>query len=237
MEISEVTLQHLKKEIPALTAQIRALYQRLDQITGLSGASIPIRFSFDRDVLGAYTRKGNGEYEHFLFSLLFVGHGMPKPLTKEEREDLYKHEYAHYMQYNMEIPKRYNYEAGKHGSAWRYCCSIVGAAPTPYYKAGEALMKHDYKKALYRPIHDKTLPVRDQYRQEKAYKAQKESVVQFKVGETVHHPKYGDGTIEVIEQVPGNVRLKIRFGEELKVIGQSWLVNSQYKSMKERSET
>lgn len=137
MEISEVTLQHLKKEIPALTAQIRALYQRLDQITGLSGASIPIRFSFDRDVLGAYTRKGNGEYEHFLFSLLFVGHGMPKPLTKEEREDLYKHEYAHYMQYNMEIPKRYNYEAGKHGSAWRYCCSIVGAAPTPYYKAGD----------------------------------------------------------------------------------------------------
>lgn len=64
--------------------------------------------------------------------------------------DLYKHEYAHYMQYNMDIPDKYNWQPGIHGSAWKYCCSLIGAAPTPYYKAGEGLIKHDYDKVLKR---------------------------------------------------------------------------------------
>ncbi len=52
------------------------------------------------------------------------------------------------MQYNMEIPKKYTWQPGIHGSAWKYCCSLVGAAPTPYYKVGESLIKHDYDAAL-----------------------------------------------------------------------------------------
>ena len=58
-----------------------------------------------------------------------------------------------------------NKQAGTHGSAWKYCCSLIGAAPAPYYKAGEALMNHDYDKVLKNRIHDKSVPVRDTYQQ------------------------------------------------------------------------
>ena len=99
------------------------------------------------------------EKEHFHFSLLFVAYGVNNPLSKEDRIDLFKHEYAHYMQYNMRIPEKYKWQAGTHGSAWKYCCSLIGAAPTPYYKAGEALLDHNYDKVLKSRIHDKTVPI------------------------------------------------------------------------------
>ena len=140
------TIRMLQKEIPILTAQIRHLYEELDKKFHLQGAKIPITFGTEKDLLGSYTRAGEDEEEHFHFSLLFTGYAVEHPLSKEDRMDLYKHEYAHYMQYNMDIPKEYQWQPGIHGSAWKYCCSLVGAAPTPYYKAGEALLKQDYDK-------------------------------------------------------------------------------------------
>ena len=165
--------QLLQKEIPIHEANIRALYTELDKRFHLSGAKLPITFGFDTDVLGSYTRAGAGEDAHFHFSLLFIGYAVKKPLSKEDRMDLYKHEYAHYMAQNMDIPKEYTWQPGLHGSAWKYCCSLIGAAPTPYYKAGEALMNHDYEKKLKNPIHDKTIPIRDVYRREQEYKKSK----------------------------------------------------------------
>ena len=144
---------NLQKEIPIFTAMIRDLYEKLDKKFHLNGASVPVTFGYDVEKLGAYTRKSAHEKEHFYFSLPFIAYEVKNPLSKEDRMDLFKHEYAHYMQYNMEIPEKYKWQAGTHGSAWKYCCSLVGAAPTPYYKAGEALMNHDYemvgKKKLY----------------------------------------------------------------------------------------
>lgn len=221
-------LQQLQKEIPIITAHIRAVYAELDKKFRLNSANIPITFGFDKDLLGSYTQAGNGKKEHFHFSLYFVGYSVEHPLTKEDRLDLYKHEYAHYMQYNYEIPKEYEWQPGIHGSAWKYCCSLVGAAPTPYYKAGEALMEHNYEKALKNPIHDKTIPIRDTYRREKKYQNDKNRIVQYEVGETVDHPKFGPGTIEKIEQLAGSVRLHIRFGEDVKVIDQKWLLKTKY---------
>ena len=218
----------LQKEIPILTAQIQALYAELDKKFHLNGASIPITFGFDKDLLGSYTQAGNGKKEHFHFSLYFVGYSVEHPLSKEDRLDLYKHEYAHYMQYNYEIPKQYEWQPGIHGSAWKYCCSLIGAAPTPYYKAGESLLKHDYDKALKNPIHDKTIPLRDNYRRERKYQESKNSVVQYEIGEIIKHPKFGEGCIEHIEQLSGSVRLHIRFGEEVKVIDQKWLLKTKY---------
>lgn len=218
----------LQKEIPILTAQIQALYAELDKKFHLNGAGIPISFGFDKDLLGSYTQAGNGKKEHFHFSLYFLGYSVEHPLSKEDRLDLYKHEYAHYMQYNYEIPKQYEWQPGIHGSAWKYCCSLVGAAPTPYYKAGEALLKHDYDKALKNPIHDKTIPLRDTYRRERKYQESKNSVVQYEVGEIIKHPKFGEGCIEHIEQLSGSVRLHIRFGDEVKVIDQKWLLKTKY---------
>lgn len=221
--------QILQKEIPIIEANIRALYKELDKKYHLSGAQIPITFGFDKDVLGSYTKEGVGEEEHFHFSLLFVGYAVKNPLSKEDRLDLYKHEYAHYMAQNMEIPKEYTWQPGLHGSAWKYCCSLIGAAPTPYYKAGEALMKHDYEKVLKNPIYDKTIPIRDVYRREQEYKKSKNSIVQYEIGEFVDHPKYGKGKIEHIQQKQDSVRLHIRFKEELKIIDQGWLLRTKYK--------
>lgn len=223
-----VLLQTLQKEIPIITAQIRSLYTELDQRFHLSGAKIPITFGYDQDLLGSYTRNGRGEKEHFHFSLLFVGYSVKNPLSKEDRIDLYKHEYAHYMQHQITIPKQYLWQSGTHGSAWKYCCSLIGAAPTPYYKAGEALLKHNYDKKLTNPIHDKTIPMKDTYRREQAYQAAKNQTIQYQTGETVIHPKFGEGIIEEIRQLSGSVRLYIRFKGELKVIDQKWLLQTKY---------
>lgn len=218
----------LRKDIPVLTAQIRNLYAELDQRFHLSGAKIPITFGLDRDLLGSYTRSGDGEKEHFYFSLLFVGYAVEHPLSKEDRIDLYKHEYAHYMQQNIEIPKEYSWQSGLHGSAWKYCCSLIGAVPTPYYRVGEALLKHDYDKILKNPIHDRTIPLRDNYRREREYQKEKNRVVKFQIGEKVEHPKFGVGHIEEIKQMSDSVRLYIRFREELKIIDQKWLLRTRF---------
>ena len=226
-------IRALQNEIPILTAQIRALYAELDKKYHLRGAEVPISFGFEKDLLGSYTQAGMNEEEHFHFSLFFVGYAVKNPLGKEEHMDLYKHEYAHYMQYNMSIPKEYTWQAGIHGSAWKYCCSLIGAAPTPFYKAGEALMKHDYEKALKNPIQDKSVTIRDNYRREQEYHDSKNRVVQFEIGEEVKHPKFGTGVIEEIEQMTGSVRLHIRFGEELKMIDQKWLLRTKYQKKNE----
>jgi hypothetical protein len=218
----------LQKETTILTAQIRALYRELDKKFHLRGAQIPITFGFETDALGSYTRTGHHEKEHFHFSLLFVGYGVKNPLSKEDRMDLYKHEYAHYMEHHIVIPREYQWQPRLHGSAWKYCCSLVGAAPTPYYKAGEALMKHDYEKKLKNPIHDKTVAIRDTYRRQQEHKSSQASIVQYTVGEQVQHPKFGEGCIEKIEQATGSVTLHIRFGNEIKVIDQKWLLRTKY---------
>nr|WP_296841246.1 hypothetical protein [uncultured Marvinbryantia sp.] len=168
--IDQTLSQALQKEIPILTAQIRSLYAEFDKKFHLNGAKIPITFGMEPDLLGSYTRGSYHEKEHFHFSLLFIGYAVKNPLKKEDRLDLYKHEYAHYMQHNFHIPTEYRWQHGTHGSAWKYCCSLTGAAPTPYYKAGEALMKHNYEKKLRSPIHDRTVTVRDTYRREQQHR-------------------------------------------------------------------
>ena len=90
-------------------------------------------------------------------------------------------------------------------------------------------MKHNYDKVLKNPIHDKTVPLRDNYRREQKYQENKNSKVQYKLGETVSHPKFGEGTIEQIEQMSTSVRLHIRFGSEIKIIDQKWLLQTKYR--------
>ena len=225
--ISPEFMRRLQKDIPILTAQIRALYTELDKKFHLRGANVPITFGYDTDLLGSYTQAGINSEEHFHFSLLFAGYGVEKPLSKEDRLDLYKHEYAHYMRMNMKIPKEYEWQPGIHGSAWKYCCSLIGAVPTPYYKAGEALMPRKYDKVLKNPIHDKSIPLRDQYRREQEYQKQKNRKIQYQISETVKHPKFGEGIIQDLVQTDSSVKLHIRFGEEVKIIDQKWLLKTR----------
>ena len=89
-------------------------------------------------------------------------------------------------------------------------------------------MKHDYEKKLKSPIHDKTVAIRDTYRRQQEHKSSQASIVQYEVGEQVKHLKFGDGCIEKIEQSVGSVTLHIRFGEDVKVIDQKWLLRTKY---------
>lgn len=224
----EETRRLLDKETPVILADIRSIYAKLDRKFGLRGARIPISFGYEDDLLGSYTRGNGSIMEHFHFSLLFVGYSVPKPLDRCDRVDLYLHEYAHYMQYNMEIPKQYTWQPGIHGSAWKYCCSLIGAAPTPYYKAGESLMHHDYEKLLTRKKRTAVTVMQDTLQREREYQDKKNSQLLYRVGDKVSHPKFGEGTVEAIEQLSGSVRLQIQFPDQSRKIDQKWLAKTNY---------
>lgn len=217
----------MNKEIPVLTAEIRALYQKLDKQFKLRGAQVRIEFDYKKDSLGGYTPAVREEDEFFRFSLLFIARCVEKPMSKEDRNDLFLHEYAHYMQYNMDIPKEYTFSPGIHGSVWKYCCSLIGAAPTPYYKVGEGLMEHDYDSLLRKKsLKDPSITIRDNYRREQAYKASKSQMPYYKIGQNIKHPKYGEGTISEIKQEGNAIRLLIDFKEGQKLIDQAWLIKN-----------
>ena len=234
--LSKEKQKSLQREIPILKQEIQAIYSKFDKSYGLHGANVPISFGFEEDLLGSYTKASQDEDEHFHFSLHYVGYGVEKPLSKEDRMDLYKHEYAHYMQYNMHIPAEYTWQPGNHGSAWKYCCSLVGAAPTPYYKAGEALLEHDYESSMkQKSIFYEQSKLLDQAQRERAYQAKEGRITRYKIGEEIRHPKFGTGIIEDMEKLDNSVRLHIRFGTELRKIDQKWLVKqTKYKRFRDR---
>ena len=221
--------QFLEKESVHIQREIRNLYRKFDKELGLHGAEVPIRFTYEENVLGSYTPKGEKTNEHFTFSLYFISFMNKNPMHQLDKIDLYAHEYAHYMQYHYEIPKEHLWQPGKHGSAWKYCCSLVGAAPTEFYRIGEGLKKHNYEKALYNPHADQNYVLKDRRSQEQKIRDQKNRVVQYQVGEEISHPKYGKGIIEEIRPNDRGVHLNIRFGDETRLIDQAWLARTRYK--------
>ena len=124
MNIDPSTRKLLDNETTIHEAQIRALFQTLDRKFGLPGASVPIRFGYDEAVLALIPPATAHEKKASFFPFCFIGYAVKSLFPKEDLLDLYKHEYAHYMQY--EIPAQYNWQAGKHGSAWKYCFLSCG---------------------------------------------------------------------------------------------------------------
>ena len=76
----------------------------------------------------------------------------------------------------------------------------------------------------------KDIPLRDNYRREQEYQKQKNRIVQYQIGEKVKHPKFGEGSVENIQQMEGSVRLHVRFKDEMKVLDQKWLLKTKYQS-------
>lgn len=228
-------LKMLHDEEPVLRAEITALYSVLDHKLGLHGAEVPITFGMDEKVLGSYMPPSYDEEEHFQFSLFFIGFCMNGQISKQDRINLYKHEYAHYMNRHISIPDKYNWQPGVHGSAWKYCCSLIGAIPADYYIEDSSIKKIDYESVLERPSVDhKQVQMLDTYRTQRAIKKMENAKIKYEIGDTVTHPKFGEGTVQEIEKQPSSVRLHILFGEELKVIDQKWLVKTEYKKVSER---
>jgi len=228
-------LKMLFDEEPVLRSEITALYAVLDHKLGLHGAEVPINFGMDEKALGSYLPPSYDNEEQFQFSLFFIGFCLNKQLSKEDRINLYKHEYAHYMTRHVSIPDEYNWQPGVHGSAWKYCCSLIGAIPSDYYVEGESLKKVDYESVLKRPSVDhKQIQMLDTYRTQRMYKNIENSKIKYEVGDQVSHPKFGEGTVLKIEQQPSSVRLHIDFNGESKIIDQKWLVKTGYKKVSER---
>ena len=228
-------LKLLHNEEPVLRAEITALYSVLDHKLGLHGADVPITFGMDEKVLGSYLPPSYDNEEQFQFSLFFIGFCMNDQLTKADRVNLYKHEYAHYMTRHIDIPEKYNWQPGVHGSAWKYCCSLIGAVPSDYYIEDASIKKIDYESVLTRPTVDhKQVQMLDTYRTQKMYANLENSKIKYEVGDVVTHPKFGEGTVQEIEKQPASVRLHIAFGDEVKIIDQKWLVKTGYKKVAER---
>ncbi len=222
--------ERLEKQIPALRLQIRQLYLSFDMKFHLHGADVPVTFGLDRDVLGSYTPAGGNEEEHFHFSLLYTASYGERSVSNEDRMDIFRHEYAHYMQHNMPIPDRFNWQKGKHGSAWKYCCSLTGAVPTEYYRAGEALKKQDYEKTLRNPWKGTTVTLLDNYHREMEYQKKRNSEILYQEGEMVTHPKFGEGTIQKVDPKEGSVILHIQFRDQIRKIDQKWLNRTRYRN-------
>ena len=89
-------------------------------------------------------------------------------------------------------------------------------------------MDHNYDKVLKSRIHDKTVPIRDTYQRQQKAQKQKDEVVQYKIGDNITHPKFGDGIIEKTNLRSGGVHLHIRFDGEVKCIDQKWLMRRKY---------
>ena len=100
---------------------IREELAKLDSITGLSGAKLPIKFTNGRYYLACYHGDGEGR---FSFSKRYF---MDPEWAVEEALNTIRHEYAHYMDHVI-------YGNFGHGETWKICCAKVGASPIRCYK-------------------------------------------------------------------------------------------------------
>lgn len=105
---------------------IRKELQRLDNITGLDGAALPIHFKNTKCVLGQY----DAIEMSFMFSNYYF-QDIEWPI--EEALDVIRHEYAHYMSHMI-----YGEQGLGHNKYWRKCCNDVGANPTRCYNKERA---------------------------------------------------------------------------------------------------
>lgn len=110
-------------------ARIRAEIARLDGITGLSGAKLPILFFNARRTLGQFgVHDPNGaELMYFRFS----HHWFQRPdWPAEHALDVIRHEYAHYVNW-------VRHRQSGHNSSWKKCCILVGARPERLHREPE----------------------------------------------------------------------------------------------------
>ena len=96
---------------------IRAEIARLDAITGLNGAALPIKIGKARRSMGSFTYSTKIQY--FTFSSVFFA---DEAFPEEQKLDTIRHEYAHYMNFARRTGQG-------HDAAWKKCCLEVGAYP------------------------------------------------------------------------------------------------------------
>jgi len=101
--------------------KIRAELKRLDDFTGLKGATLPIKFGKAKTSLAYFSPAKDNM--HFYFSNFYF---QDPEFPVEDKNDVIRHEYAHYMDYVI------NGVCG-HGVTWKMCCNRIGARPIRCY--------------------------------------------------------------------------------------------------------
>lgn len=119
---------------------IRAELRRLDTITGLHAADLPIKFGRAKSTLGKFSYPSDDKLEFYFSNYYFQSPNHPL----EEKLDTIRHEYAHYMDYMLN-------GSSSHGPSWKRCCSIVGAFPTRCFskqRSDSFLAKHEREREM-----------------------------------------------------------------------------------------
>lgn len=115
---------------------IRAEIRRLDEKTGLHGATLPIVIGRAKTVLGTFSVKAvrlSGKTVRVPRQFTFSGYFFHHPEFPDSMaQDTIRHEYAHYMDFVL-------YGQLAHGKTFRVCCQTVGACPHSRTKLPAAL--------------------------------------------------------------------------------------------------
>lgn len=145
---------------------IREELRRIDQKTGLNAASLPISFGNAKCYLGYFSYPNDKSLKFY-----FSNHYFTDPMFPvEEKLDVIRHEYAHYMDYMLN-------GSSSHGPRWKKYCKIVGAYPMRCYSKDRS----DYFLKKHKEEEETNLKC-DSYT----------------VGRTVKHPSFGQGSITEI---------------------------------------
>ena len=99
--------------------RILAELKKLDGITGLNGAELPIEYTMWNCTLGMFHVTKKREPQKFSFSKIYLD---DPSLPDEINIDTIRHEYAHYMDLVL-------YGNIGHSRTWKKCCGDVGIAP------------------------------------------------------------------------------------------------------------
>ena len=103
--------------------EIRKEIRRMDKITGLNGAALPIQFHKRGRAVGRFCYSKSGKDVFFSFNTTYYTN---PTIPREALTDTVRHEYAHYMDYM-------NRGTSGHGKDWKQCCLVVGALPERYF--------------------------------------------------------------------------------------------------------
>ncbi len=182
-------------------AMIRKELQRLDQMTGLHGNGLIVDFGNAKRSLGCFITR-EGKSHKFRFSRKYFE---DENFSRHEAYDVIRHEYAHYMNQELNGDKM----DGGHGEMWKECCRRVGARPNRYYDPTA------------NDIH-----LRKEREEKETLRAKRDYLTLMKVGDKLLHPKFGIGEICSIENTAGDARLKMVFQSgEMKTISAKWMAD------------
>ncbi|MCR5249438.1 MAG: hypothetical protein K6E50_02395 [Lachnospiraceae bacterium] len=111
--------------------KIRSLIRKLDEKTGLNGASLPIRLIDRGETLGYYYYDGE---KYFRFLPAFLN---DPGLEEAAAVDTIRHEYAHYYVDATGLGRYFGEKLHGHGKAWKLACRLLGVVPKARHDPGD----------------------------------------------------------------------------------------------------